>query len=227
MDVESSMAAFGRRPIERLQDFGLLDERALLAHGIHLETDEYEQIAAAGATIIHNPESNANNSVGRLDVPRVSALGCRIGLGTDGMSSAVLRALRFAFLMQRGATGDPTTGFEHIPRLLQANVDVARTFLDEPLLGELTVGAPADVIVLDSTAPTALSVDNTFGHLIYGISESPVRHTVARGRVVLQDFEHTTMSPRDIAAAARSVAPDLWERFHALEWGTPYLGDRA
>jgi len=227
MDVESSMAAFGRRPIERLQNFGLLDERALLAHAIHLEADEYEQIAAAGATIIHNPESNANNSVGRLDVPRVSGFGCRIGLGTDGMSSAVLRALRFAFLMQRGASGDPTTGFEHIPRLLQANVDVARTFLDEPLLGELAVGAPADVIVLDSTPPTTLSMDNTFGHLIYGISESPVRHTVARGRVVLQDFEHTTMNPRDIAAAARSVAPDLWERFYALKWGTPYLGDRA
>jgi len=227
MDVESSMAAFGRRPIERLQNFGLLDERALLAHAIHLEADEYEQIAAAGATIIHNPESNANNSVGRLDVPRVSGFGCRIGLGTDGMSSAVLRALRFAFLMQRGASGDPTIGFEHIPRLLQANVDVARTFLDEPLLGELAVGAPADVIVLDSTPPTTLSMDNTFGHLIYGISESPVRHTVARGRVVLQDFEHTTMNPRDIAAAARSVAPDLWERFYALKWGTPYLGDRA
>ncbi len=226
-DIDASLSAFGRRPIERLQDFGLLDERALLAHGIHLEADEYEQIAAAGATIIHNPESNANNAVGRLDVPRTSGFGCRIGLGTDGMSSAVLRALRFAFLMQRGASGDPTTGFEYIPRLLQANVDVARIFLDEPLLGELTPGAPADVIVLDSIPPTGLSPDNAFGHLVYGISDSPVRHTIASGRVVLHDFEHTTMNPRDIAAAARSAAPDLWERFHALDWGTPYLGDRA
>lgn len=227
VDIDASQLAFGRRPIERLQDFGLLDERALLAHGIHLEADEYEQIAESGATIIHNPESNANNAVGRLDVPRTSGFGCRIGLGTDGMSSAVLRAFRFAFLMQRGASGNPTTGFKHIPGLLQANVDVARMFLDEPLLGELTPGAPADVIVLDSIPPTGLSPENAFGHLIYGSSESPVRHTIARGRVVLQDFEHTTMNPRDIAAAARSAAPDLWERFHALDWGTPYLGDRA
>jgi len=225
VDVEASLSAFGRRPVERLRNFGLLDERALLAHGIHLEADEYEEIAAAGATIIHNPESNANNAVGRLDVPRVSGLGCRIGLGTDGMSSAVLRALRFAFLMQRGASGDPATGFEHIPRLLETNVNTARRFLDEPLLGELAPDAPADIIVVDSTPPTPLSAENTFGHLVYGISESPVRHNIARGRVVLQEFEHTTMDPREIAAAGRAASPALWERFHALDWGTPYLGD--
>ncbi|TFG65245.1 MAG: putative aminohydrolase SsnA [Gemmatimonadales bacterium] len=225
LDVDASLSAFGRRPIQRLRDFGLLDERALLAHGIHLEAREYEEIAAAGATIIHNPESNANNAVGRLDVPRASGLGCHIGLGTDGMSSAVLRALRFAFLMQRGASSDPTTGFEHIPRLLETNVPTARRFFDEPLLGELAPDAPADIIVVDATPPTPLSAENTFGHLIYGISESPVRHTIARGRVVYQEFEHTTMDPRVIADAGRAAAPALWERFHALDWGTPYLGE--
>ena len=227
MDVESSIAAFGRTPVQRLLDFGLLDDRALLAHGIHLDDGEYGQIAASGATIIHNPESNANNAVGRLDVPRASRLGCRVGLGTDGMSSAVLRALRFAYLMQRGASGDPTTGFEHIPGLLKTNVDTARRFLGEPLLGELVQEAPADIIVLDSTPPTPLSAENAFGHLVYGLSESPVRHTIARGRVVLQDFEHTTMSPQDIASAALAATPALWERFHALDWGTPYLGDNT
>lgn len=227
VDIEASVAAFGRRPVDRLRDFGLLDERALLAHGIHLEADEYAAIAGAGSTIIHNPESNANNAVGRLDVPGAARLGCRVGLGTDGMSSAVLRALRFAFLKQRGASGDPTTGFEHIPGLLAANVDVARMWLGEPLLGRLVPEAPADVIVVDSAPPTRLSAENTFGHLVYGISESPVRHTIARGRVVLRDFEHTTMDPRDLAAEAHDASPALWNRFHALDRGTPYLGDMA
>ena len=44
------------------------------------------------------PESNANNGVGRLDVELAAAEGCMVGLGTDGMSSAMLRALRAAFL---------------------------------------------------------------------------------------------------------------------------------
>ena len=224
VDVSASVEAFGIGPVERLGRFDLLDERALLAHAIHLEQADYERAAEADAILIHNPESNANNGVGRLNVPRIAALGCTIGLGTDGMSSSMLRALRFAFLTHRGATGDPSSGFEALPGLLANNAAVAQRFFPEPLLGQLMEGAPADVIAVDSAPPTPISEENLFGHLVYGSSESPVRHTVARGRVLLEDFRHTTLDPEELAARARELAPPLWKRFHALEWNTPYLG---
>jgi putative selenium metabolism protein SsnA len=224
VDVSASIDAFGLGPVERLQRYGLLDERALLAHAIHLEEADYERASQAGAILIHNPESNANNGVGRLNVPQTAALGCTIGLGTDGMSSSMLRALRFAFLTHRGATCDPSSGFEALPGLLANNAAVARRFFPEPLLGELVEGAPADLILVDSQPPTPISEGNLFGHLVYGSSEAPVRHTVARGRVLLEDFRHTTLDPGELAARARELAPPLWKRFHALEWNTPYLG---
>ncbi len=224
VDVLASIDAFGAAPVERLARFDLLDERALLAHAIHLEQADYERAAEAGAILIHNPESNANNGVGRLNVPRTAALGCTIGLGTDGMSSSMLRALRFAFLTHRGATGDPSSGFEALPDLLAHNAATARRFFPEPLLGQLEEGAPADVIVVDSPPPTPISGENLFAHLAYGTSEAPVRHTVARGRVLLQDFRHTSLDPEELTARARELSPPLWERFHALDWNTPYLG---
>ncbi len=224
VDVSASIDAFGVGPVERLQRFDLLDECALLAHAIHLEQADYERAAEADAILIHNPESNANNGVGRLDVPRTAALGCTIGLGTDGMSSSMLRALRFAFLAHRGATGDPSAGFEALPGLLANNAAVARRFFREPLLGQLVEGAPADVISVDSAPPTPISEENLFGHLVYGTSEAPVRHTVARGRVLLEDFRHTTLDPEELAAQARELAPPLWARFRSLDWNTPYLG---
>ncbi|MFH1766113.1 MAG: amidohydrolase family protein [Gemmatimonadota bacterium] len=227
VDVRASASAFGRGPVQRLERAGLLDGRALLAHGIHLEESDYRKAADAGATLIHNPESNANNGVGRLDVPRVSGLGCRVGLGTDGMSSAMLRALRFAFLSMRGATRDPTAGFAVLPSLLAQNAMVAREFFDEPLLGELAPGAPADLIAVDSPPPTPLAKENLFGHMVYGASEAPVRHTVARGKVLLEDFRHTTLDPGELARRARDLAPALWGRFHALDWNTPYLGPQT
>ena len=122
VDVEASLDAFGAGPLERLERAGLLNDRSLLAHGIHLEEADYRKISEAGATLVHNPESNANNGVGRLDLPGVSALGCRVGLGTDGMSSAMLRALRFAFLSLRGAPGSSVEGFGVVPSLLAENV---------------------------------------------------------------------------------------------------------
>jgi len=227
VDIRSSLEDFGHGPVERLEAAGLLDSRALLAHGIHLDESSFRMAAQAGATLIHNPESNANNGVGRLDIARITGLGCRVGLGTDGMSSAMLRALRFAFLYMRGATQDPTAGFLALPSILGKNTLVAREFFEEPLLGELKPGAPADVISVESPPPTPLAEENLFGHLIFGASEAPVRHTVARGTVLLEDFTHTRMDPKELGRTASELAPGLWERFRALDWDTPYLGRQA
>jgi cytosine/adenosine deaminase-related metal-dependent hydrolase len=140
------------------------------------------------------------------------------------MSSAVLRSLRFALLSLRASTGHPGSGFHALPLLLSQNNAVARAFFKEPLLGELTPGAPADLIAVDSPPPTPLSTENLFGHLAYGASEAPVRHTVARGRILLEDFEHTTLNPLTLAEEARSLAPALWDRFRAQTTGTLFLG---
>jgi putative selenium metabolism protein SsnA len=224
VDDRFSRDTFGATPIQRLERHGLLDARALLAHGIHVEDGDYDRVAAAGATIIHNPESNANNGVGRLDIPRAADRGCAIGLGTDGMSSAVLRAQRSAFLGLRGGSEDPTLGFRDVPRLLATNARVAGRFLDEPMLGQLAPGAPADVIAVDSPPRTPLTPESWFASLVYGVSETPVRHTIARGRLVLEDFSHTTLDPEALSSEARVLVPGLWKRFHKLEWNTPYLG---
>jgi len=225
LDVEASLRSFGRGPVERLDAVGLLDERALLAHGVHLGPESLDTIAGRDAVLIHHPESNANNGVGRLDPVVAAAHGCLVGLGTDGMSSAMLRALRAAFLAHRGGTGDPGSGFAILPDLLENNVRVARRFFAEPLLGTLAPQAPADIVVLDAPPPTPIGPENLFGHLVYGASEAPVRHTIARGRVLLEDFRHTTLDPEQLAGRARELSPGLWRRFHALRYGTPFLGD--
>jgi putative selenium metabolism protein SsnA len=216
LDIRVSKAAYGAGPIERLERFGLLDDTTLLAHCVHLAGDQFERIAGAGAVVIHNPESNANNGVGRLNVVEAARLGCLVGLGTDGMSSSMLRSLRAAFLAHRSGLRDARVGFEVHPLLLSNNAAVAARFFDGETFGELGVDAPADIAVIDRSPPTPLDGDNLFHHLVYGAAEAPVRHTIARGQVVLEDFRHTTLDVEAIAADARQIAPEVWQRFHAL-----------
>ncbi len=217
LDFQASELSFGAAPLQRLEQRGFLDERALLVHGVHLTSQGRAVVAGHDAVLVHCPESNANNGVGRLDVERAAAEGCTVALGTDGMSSAMLRALRAAFLVQRGGRRDPTVGFAAHPHLLHTNAVVARRFFDEPLLGELVAEAPADLCVVDCPPPTPIGSANIFGHLVYGAAEAPVRHTIARGRVLLEDFRHTTLDPMAIAEVARIEAPALWERFRSLD----------
>jgi len=216
LDIEASKRRYGAAPVRRLEQHGLVDDRLLAVHGIHLERCDRQTLADAGATLVHNPESNANNGVGRFDLEEAAADGCLIGLGTDGMSSGMLDQLRAAFIGIRGGMRDPRKGFEVVPQLLAVNADVAGRFLDEPLLGRLVPGAPADLCVLDAAPPTVVSPNNVFAHLVYGGAVTPVRHTIARGRALLEDHRFRTMDPVAIADEARRVTPALWERFHAL-----------
>jgi putative selenium metabolism protein SsnA len=216
IDGLRSLDSFGARPIERFGHFGLLDRNAVLAHGIHLDPEEYASIAESGATLVHNPESNNNNAVGRLDLLEAASAGAKLALGTDGMSCNMLRALRTAFLTLRAGTGDPRTGFDVVPGLLGTNARVAAGLFEEPLLGRLEPGAPADLLVVDRAPPTPATRDNWFAHLVYGGSEGSVRHTVARGAILLQDFRHTTLPVDDLGREARRRSPELWRRFRAL-----------
>jgi len=225
VDGEASRSAFGKGPVERLADYGLLHAGSVLVHGIHLSDAEYDQVGESGAVLVHCPESNANNSVGRLDVDHVAGRGVGLGLGTDGMSSAMLGSLRAAFLTCRAAAG-PNAGFDTVPALLGANATVAGRLLGEPLLGEIAPGAPADLMVLDAAPVTPMKPANLAGHLLYGYSEPPVRHTVARGEVLLRDFAHTREDTVELSREARAAAPALWERFGSMDRGTSFLGGK-
>jgi cytosine/adenosine deaminase-related metal-dependent hydrolase len=216
LDLRMSKLAYDATPVERLDRYGLIDDRTLAIHCVHLGSDDRRLLAEGGAVVVHNPESNANNGVGRLDLEGTAEDGCRIGLGTDGMSSALLPSLRAAYLGLRGGRRDPTLGFSVVPELLAVNAETAGRFFGEPLLGRLVPGAPADLCVLDSAPPTEVTVDNVFGHLVYGGAVSPVRHTVARGVVLLEEHRFTTVDPVAIGDEARRLTPALWRRFREL-----------
>jgi putative selenium metabolism protein SsnA len=214
--VHAAEGTLDAGPLARLDRHGLLGPDALLAHGVHLTRNELELVAERGATLVHNPESNAHNGVGRLDLLAAAESGCRLGLGTDGMSSNVLRSLRAAFLGLRDARRDPSSGFDVIPGLLGGNAEFARRAFAEPLLGQLVPGAPADIAVFDAPSPTPVAAANAFGHLVYAASEAPVRHTIARGRVLMKDFELLSLDLESVAAEARRLAPGVWGRFREI-----------
>ncbi|XP_052871662.1 guanine deaminase-like, partial [Anopheles cruzii] len=62
---------------------GLLTNRTVLAHGVHLEDAELLVLADRGTSIAHCPSSNTNLGSGFCDVRRLLAARIKVGLGTD------------------------------------------------------------------------------------------------------------------------------------------------
>ena len=63
-DVYDSLQNYGRRPVQRLHDHGILGEKTILGHCIHVNPAEIELIKNTGTMVVNNPESNMSNAVG-------------------------------------------------------------------------------------------------------------------------------------------------------------------
>jgi guanine deaminase len=83
---------------------GLLTERMILAHAIHLTADEVALVKARGAKISHCPSSNTALTSGCARVRKLMDGGIDVGLGTDvsgGFSASVLEVARHAIWVSR------------------------------------------------------------------------------------------------------------------------------
>ena len=212
IDERDAVATHGRRVIARLADAGALDDRTLLAHGVHLDEAEAELVVTSGATVAHNPRSNMNNGVGRAPL---HLLGARVALGTDGIGADMFEESRLGYLRLRDGGDDPAVDWP-LDRLAEGSRLAGRIF-NEPQLGVIEPGAPADLVVLDYPAPTPLSPESLAGHWLFGLSARMVRDVVVAGRVVVADHRLATADGARIAATAGEAAERLWRRVDALD----------
>lgn len=213
LDVDGSVQKYGKRPLERLNNAGLLKRPALLAHGVHLTDVEQMVAASASAWLLHNPQSNMNNAVGTAPLNNMLNAGLRVCLGTDGMTADMRAEMRAMGLSQKAASKDPRTlDFNQIHSIsLLNNAALAEQFFGLPL-GVLKSGAAGDVIIVDYRPPTPMTENNFMGHLLFGIINASVQTTIVHGRVLMEDGKLTTLDEAEIAARAREISPKVWQR---------------
>ena len=85
-------------------DAGLLTEKMILAHCVHLSAEERKLIKMRGAKVSHCPASNTALTSGAARVKQLLDEGITVGLGTDvsgGYSSSVLEEVRHAIMVSR------------------------------------------------------------------------------------------------------------------------------
>ena len=206
-DERDSLARTELRVAARLAAAGALDERTLLAHGVHLDESELDLVRRAGASIAHNARSNMNNSVGRA---RVAAMGDRVALGTDGIGSDMFEESRTAYFRLR--EDDLAVGVDWPLARIAESARLAGRIFDEPLLGTLEPGAPADLVVLDYAAPAPLAESSLAGHWIFGLSSRHVRDVLVGGEWVVLDRQLARADQQELAAEATEQARRLWQR---------------
>jgi cytosine/adenosine deaminase-related metal-dependent hydrolase len=209
-DEADARSRFGARVVARLLEAGALGPRSLLAHCVHVDEAEIAAIVDAGGTVVHNARSNMHNRVGHAPVGSFP----RLALGTDGIDGDMFAEVRAAYW--RAHEADPAIGPGWALAALAGSARFAGTCFDEPLLGTVRAGAPADLVVLEYEPPTPLEADNLAGHWVFGLTSRLVRDVVVAGEPVVRDRRLVRADLHEIRALAREQATRLWARIDRL-----------
>jgi len=219
-EVRQTVERFGRTPTAHFDELGILDERTVLAHCVHLTDDDFARIRRAGASVLHNPLSNLKLGSGIAPVARMLEEGIPVALGTDGPVSSndldMWTAMRFAGLLQRGVHMDPViTPALEIVRMATTVGAEALGLRDR--VGRLAEGYRADLILIDLDRPHLTPMYDVYGHLVYAVGRDDVRSVMVDGRWVMRDRALETIDEAAVLADMERLAAEIEHHAASLE----------
>ena len=210
-DQVDSLHKYGKRIVERLYESGILGEKTLAIHCVHVSPAEMTILKQTNTMVVHNPESNMGNAVGCGPVIRLFEEGILLGLGTDGYTNDMLESYKVGNIIHKHNLCDPTVAWGEIPAMLfENNPRIAGRFFRKPL-GVLKVGAYADVIVTDYDPLTPMDGGNANGHILFGMNGRSVVTTVCNGKVLMKDRKVLVADEKLVMQECRKSAAKLWQ----------------
>ncbi len=169
-EVADSLRQYGKRPLARLLNIGLVGPEFAAVHMTQVEEEDLDILARHAANVVHCPESNLKLASGFCPVGRLLEAGINIGLGTDGAASNndldMIGEMRTAALLAKGVADDPTT-MDAMAALRAATLGSARALGLGDQIGSIAPGKWADLVAVDLRATRLLPVYDPLSQLVY------------------------------------------------------------
>jgi 5-methylthioadenosine/S-adenosylhomocysteine deaminase len=203
---------------------GILGPRTVIAHCVWLDDREIQLLAQTGTAVSHCPCSNMKLSSGPARIGAFRRAGVTVGLGSDGEKENnnldLLEEMKFASLLQKVSTLDPTTG-DPWDVLAMATIEGARTLGLAGRTGSLEPGKRADIVTVNlgglHTTPVLHGGDfNVAAHLVFSASGHDVADVWVGGRRLVAGGTPLTFDVASVRAESQAAAEELFARRAAL-----------
>jgi guanine deaminase len=147
------------RYLDVYEAFGLTGRRAIYAHGVHLQDEDFAYCHSSGTALAHCPTSNLFLGSGLFTLGLATRADRRVhvGLGTDvgaGTSCSMLASLNEAYTVAQLTKSalDGVTGWYLATRGAADALDLAST------IGSFDAGCEADIVVIDPASTPLLKL---------------------------------------------------------------------
>lgn len=210
--TQASLDKYGATPIEVLERTGVLDAGALIAHGCGIRPEDLPILERyADRTVVAScPKVYLKLAMGDVTpIKGLRAAGVTVGVGTDGAAVHntldVWEAIRMVALTQKQREHDAEwMTLSDTLRLATRGSGAAAG-----LAGVLEPGSPADIALVDLSAPHNQPLHDPRAALVYSVRATDVVTVLVAGKVVVRDRQLTTMDLQEVLADAQALAHTL------------------
>jgi len=211
-DLQDSQAKYDKRVVERLDEYGILGDKTIAVHCIHVDDNEMNILKKNGTQVVHNPESNMGNAVGCSPALDLLAKGINVGLGTDGYTSDMFESMKVANIIHKHVKANPSVAWGETPQMLfDNNRKIVAKYFDGNI-GVLSEGAAADIIIADYNPLTPMDETNYNGHILFGLMGRSVNTTIIDGKIIMKDRKLVTVDEDGILNRSREVSSKFWKK---------------
>ncbi|CAM0136039.1 hypothetical protein VKS41_005576 [Umbelopsis sp. WA50703] len=183
-------------------DHGLLNDRTIMAHCVHMTEEELQLLKAREAGVSHCPSSNFALQSGVCDIKKYMKRGIKCGLGSDvagGYATSILDSMRSAFIAsnttgiiknQYETSDEPYKAMDAKELIYLATLGGAKVVGMEDKIGNFRVGKDFDALVCDTSDDTSVRLfrhDTPWDMLqkfIFMADERCLAHVYVKGRRV-------------------------------------------
>ncbi len=216
----------GRSLVRYTADLGLLSDRMNIIHAIWIDEADMDLIAASGASVAHNPNSNLRLGSGIMPFRALKQRGVNICLGVD--EAIADDAVNMWLVMKTAGMIHSLTEQDWLlwpaaQEILQAATEGGGRAMRVPGLGSLAIGAPADLNLIDLSALAYTPLNHAPRQLVHCETGSSVRLTMVAGRLVAKDGRVCGLDRAGLLAEAADL---LGRKRRAVEDAAQQMDDR-
>ncbi|MDI6767532.1 MAG: 5'-deoxyadenosine deaminase [Bacteroidota bacterium] len=216
-EIQKVRERCGRDNIEHLHHLGLLSDRTVLAHCIHLNENEFSMLKSTGTHVAHCPSSNLKLGSGIANIPQMLAAGINVSLGADGApcnnTLNMFQEMRLASLIQKPFHGPTVMDSKTVFEL--ATIGGARALRLENEIGSIEKGKKADIVLLNLNYlhNPLNSLDNIYSAIVYSASPENIDSVMINGKWVFRHREFIGLDHENILSDARKELKHLLLRY--------------
>lgn len=181
---------YNMTPVEYLNSIGLLNERLLAAHCIHLSQNDITLLKEKNVKIAHCIGSNTKAGKGIMPLKDINEQEIVVGLGSDGPSS--------------GNTLDIITQLPLIPKfhktrehnraifsakevLTFATIGGAKCLRTDKETGSIEIGKKADLVLIETQSVNMFPIYDYYSAVVYSANPSNVESVWINGKQVVNN----------------------------------------